>query len=261
MNCQDFETIIVEIARNRLMDAAARERGLAHAETCEACAALLAEERALSERLNALSVEVTEEEIPVNLEVAVLAAFRQNIAAAQVKPAVPASTVNRRWLLAAAAAILLTLGISLAAWFASATKTDPVAVTPSPEPIVLPPVKTTDQDKNIQPQRQELASVRTNLMIRDPKPETSRKRTPRSRGNSRPTRNEEVRELVTQFYPINQASELIPLEGGQILRVRMPRSNLIPLGIPINQERVDETVQADVLVSNDGLARAIRLVY
>jgi hypothetical protein len=41
----------------------------------------------------------------------------------------------------------------------------------------------------------------------------------------------------------------------------MPRSNLIPLGIPYSQERADETIQADVLVSNDGLARAIRLVY
>ncbi|MGH9848353.1 MAG: hypothetical protein ACREBD_00715, partial [Blastocatellia bacterium] len=71
----------------------------------------------------------------------------------------------------------------------------------------------------------------------------------------------EPREIVTQFFPVIQGSELIPLESGQIIRVRMPRSNLIPLGIPYSQERADETIQADVLVSNDGLARAIRLVY
>jgi hypothetical protein len=41
----------------------------------------------------------------------------------------------------------------------------------------------------------------------------------------------------------------------------MPRSNLIPLGIPIDQGRASETIKADVLLSNDGLARAIRLVY
>jgi hypothetical protein len=57
-----------------------------------------------------------------------------------------------------------------------------------------------------------------------------------------------------------QGVELIPLEGGQVVRVIMPRSNLIPLGIPFNQERANETIKADVLVSN-GLARAIRLVY
>jgi hypothetical protein len=69
------------------------------------------------------------------------------------------------------------------------------------------------------------------------------------------------REIVTQFIPVIQGSEWIPLEGAQIVRVRMPRSNLIPLGININQERAGEAIQADVLVSNDGLARAIRLVY
>jgi hypothetical protein len=58
-----------------------------------------------------------------------------------------------------------------------------------------------------------------------------------------------------------QGGELIPLEGGQLVRVRMPRSNLIPLGIPIDQGRASETIKADVLLSNDGLARAIRLVY
>jgi hypothetical protein len=58
-----------------------------------------------------------------------------------------------------------------------------------------------------------------------------------------------------------QGGELIPLESGRIVRVRMPRSNLIPLGIPFNQERANETIKADVLLSNDGLARAIRLVY
>ncbi|HEX5082474.1 MAG TPA: hypothetical protein VFY40_10525, partial [Blastocatellia bacterium] len=68
-------------------------------------------------------------------------------------------------------------------------------------------------------------------------------------------------EFVTQFFPIMQGGELIPLESGRIVRVRMPRSNLIPLGIPFNQERANETIKADVLLSNDGLARAIRLVY
>ena len=58
-----------------------------------------------------------------------------------------------------------------------------------------------------------------------------------------------------------QGGELIPFEGGQLVRVRMPRSNLIPLGIPLDQERAGETIKADVLLSNDGLARAIRLVY
>jgi hypothetical protein len=79
--------------------------------------------------------------------------------------------------------------------------------------------------------------------------------------NRRPASNDAPREFVTQFFPVMQGGELIPIDGGQLVRVRMPRSNLIPLGIPLDQERVSETIKADVLLSNDGLARAIRLVY
>ncbi|HEV2667307.1 MAG TPA: hypothetical protein VG324_20495, partial [Blastocatellia bacterium] len=79
--------------------------------------------------------------------------------------------------------------------------------------------------------------------------------------NRRPARNDAPREFVTQFFPVMQGGELIPIDGGQLVRVRMPRSNLIPLGIPFDQERASETIKADVLLSNDGLARAIRLVY
>jgi hypothetical protein len=91
---------------------------------------------------------------------------------------------------------------------------------------------------------------------------TPEKRQKRLAGaNRRPAGDEVPREFVTQFFPVMQGDDLIPLEGGQIIRVRMPRSNLIPLGIPFNQERASETIKADVLLSNDGLARAIRLVY
>src|SRR6266508_4373521 len=55
MTCSDFETIIIEIARDRLMDAATRERGLEHIRRCTPCATLLVEERALSRDLRALS--------------------------------------------------------------------------------------------------------------------------------------------------------------------------------------------------------------
>ncbi len=256
MNCQDFETSIVEIARNRLMDASVRERGLKHVEACEQCMALLNEERALSARLSALSAETVAEEIPANLETAVLAAYRQNVAA-NAEPEYSASPLKRRWMLAAAAAILLALGISLTAWFATAPKHESIAINPTPEPTVLPVDKKTDARETAQPSKQELLATKNGLVIRDAKPDKRRKRPAKTDGSSQPLRGE----IVTQFYPINQTSELIPLEGGQILRVKMPSANLIPLGIPFNQQRADETVMADVLVSNDGLARAIRLVY
>src|SRR6185503_8975971 len=117
MNCQDFETVIIEIARARLLDAVARERGLEHVETCAHCAMLLAEERALSEKLRAFSGAVRAEEIPRQIEAALLTAFQQRTAAA--------STSNgRRWLLAVAAVLLLAIGLSLAGWLSLSSSQD-----------------------------------------------------------------------------------------------------------------------------------------
>jgi hypothetical protein len=49
-------------------------------------------------------------------------------------------------------------------------------------------------------------------------------------------------------------------DGGQIIRVRLRRSELLRFGFPVNMERYNENVKADVLVGVDGLARAIRFV-
>jgi hypothetical protein len=252
MSCQDFETTIVEIARDRLMDAATRGRGLAHVETCGQCAALLAEERALSGQLRALSAAAEAEEIPARVETALLAAFRQRDIAPAIKPARFVAPVNRRWLLAAAALILLAFGLSLAGWILSSSKQESAVVSPTPEPAAPIPARAPEKISQAKPQ---VAAI----------PPPSRP-TPDAKRRHRPARlprasEAEPREIVTQFFPVIHGSELIPLESGQIIRVRMPRSNLIPLGIPYSQERADETIQADVLVSNDGLARAIRLVY
>jgi hypothetical protein len=50
------------------------------------------------------------------------------------------------------------------------------------------------------------------------------------------------------------------MESGQIVRVELPRSALISFGLPMDMERADERIKADVVLGNDGLARAIRFV-
>ena len=40
----------------------------------------------------------------------------------------------------------------------------------------------------------------------------------------------------------------------------MPRFALARFGMPMNMDRADETIKADVLLGADGLARAIRFV-
>ncbi len=249
MNCQDFETVIIEIARARLLDAVARERGLEHVETCAHCAMLLAEERALSEKLRAFSGAVRAEEIPTQIEAALLTAFHQ-------RTAVASPSNGRRWLLAVAAVLLLAIGLSLAGWLSLSSSQKSMTGGSTAKVSVPAPTNVLETSG-----KSEQAGLQTARLAVDVKLVKRQKRLVQPSVSQRFAEAGQPRELVTQFFPLIQGSELIPLEGGQIVRVRMPRSNLIPLGINFNQERANDTIQADVLVSNDGLARAIRLVY
>jgi hypothetical protein len=66
------------------------------------------------------------------------------------------------------------------------------------------------------------------------------------------------REVVTDFYPLIEDAP--PFEGGELLRVSLPASAMRDVGFLVSEERLTETVQADVLVGQEGLARAIRFV-
>jgi hypothetical protein len=252
MSCSDFETIIIEIARDRLMDAATRERGLEHVRSCTPCATLLVEERALSRDLRALSARCSAEEIPERIETALLAAFRQRAAAPAAAPR------RRRWLLAVAALALLTFGISLAGWIASSPRPKSPELSPNGAQTAPIDVPATPGKSGQTPPR--LVDVRKPDR-RIPGPAQGERQKRLASANRRSSGAGATREFVTPFFPVMQGGELIPLDGGQLVRVMMPRSNLIPLGIPLDQGRASETIKADVLLSNDGLARAIRLVY
>ena len=73
-------------------------------------------------------------------------------------------------------------------------------------------------------------------------------------------RNAERNELATDFYPLTYEASLAPLESGRVVRVELPRSALISMGLPMSMERVGGSVRADVLLGDDGLAHAIRFV-
>lgn len=74
----------------------------------------------------------------------------------------------------------------------------------------------------------------------------------------RPVR--EITEVATEFMRIPDASMLTPMESGHVVRVRVPRSAMLEFGLPINENRASELVKADVVLGEDGLARAIRFV-
>jgi hypothetical protein len=66
------------------------------------------------------------------------------------------------------------------------------------------------------------------------------------------------REVVTEFFPLMEDPP--PFERGELLRVSLPASAMRGVGLPVNEDRLTDRVQADVLVGQEGLARAIRFV-
>ena len=69
---------------------------------------------------------------------------------------------------------------------------------------------------------------------------------------------EEPFEIATEFIRINEASTIE--SGGQIVRIQLPRSAMSQFGLPVNMNRADQPVKADVIMGIDGFAQAIRFV-
>ena len=68
------------------------------------------------------------------------------------------------------------------------------------------------------------------------------------------------RETTTEFFSLFYAS--VPSSSGHIVRMEVPRASLAQFGLASahDMDRVTGTVTADVLVGDDGLARAVRFV-
>jgi len=65
-------------------------------------------------------------------------------------------------------------------------------------------------------------------------------------------------EIVTDFFPLMDPAP--PFGRGQLLRVELPASAMQMVGLPVHEERLADRVQADVLLGEEGLPRAIRFV-
>jgi hypothetical protein len=69
-----------------------------------------------------------------------------------------------------------------------------------------------------------------------------------------------AQEVVTEFIPLMQGAQFASAEEGHLVRVELPRSALASFGLPVNAEAPAGRVKADVLLGEDGIARAIRFV-
>jgi hypothetical protein len=64
-------------------------------------------------------------------------------------------------------------------------------------------------------------------------------------------------EIATDFFPLVDFAP--PADDTELVRVNLPASAMREVGLPVREDRLEDRVQADVLVSN-GIATAIRFV-
>ena len=274
MNCQNFESIVNELARQQRLQANVREQALAHTGDCQMCALRLADERALTQKLRAVSSEMNEMEAPARIETELLAAFQKQELTNQFTRR-GRSVIHdwRYWATAAAAVLLIVIGIA-----AMRSRPAPVAVKNPYVPTSVPkvaganksvqPPDTGDEPKTGRVPKQGTTSAGYNPR-RYVNSSSSRVNTANRRSESQasaPDRETTVaanyagNEIATDFLPVGYTSPMNLQDGGQVMRVELPRSALAGFGLPVNMDRVNERVKADVLVGPDGQARAIRFV-
>ena len=263
MNCHGFETVVNDLARNQVMDASAKTDALRHTNACARCAARLADERMLTAGLSRLAASVEDDQAPPRVELALVAALREQ----QKGVAAPQSSRRyRRWAVAAAIAAIIVAVAFVALRFdkaSTAGQAKSIDETKQSEKQMIagpnkkeaegsvvkdkeqPAVKQDDPPQKVKPPRRVMPNIDRTRSVKA----TTNRPAPSNGG-----------EIATDFIPLVQGEDLKRMEGGQVVRVEMPRSALMSYGLPMNMERANERIKADVVIGNDGLARAIRFV-
>jgi len=180
--------------------------------------------------LRALAAQDREREAPEAVEDRLLQAFRRR-------------QTHRRWRnglgwsLAAAAALTI--------FFVAGSHKRPKPVAPAPIPRQLVASVRAPAEVAAVPAPKQTRPVRRKLVEQ-----------PIEQPIERPI--EQQHETVTQFFPLLDVAP--PFERGELVRMMVPASTMRKVGLPVNQDRLADPVYADVLVGQEGLARAIRFV-
>lgn len=221
------------------MEAGKREHALRHASECSACALRLNAERTLEAGLKALAEGAGEGEAPPHLKLALRAAFDGQVKAAPAPVPAPARLRNLALRWTAAALVLLAVAVALLSRSAP------------------PNIKKEDMSSGGNPASQSVTKPDNQELKIEPhvaQKKSTKRRAATVAGVARDN------ETVTEYIPLTYLADATAIESGMVLRVELPPSALIAMGLPAPADQTDSRVKADVVVSDDGVARAVRFV-
>jgi hypothetical protein len=255
MNCEDFSNVVLDIAREQLLEAGVRVAALDHAGRCDHCRVRLAAEQQLSRQLRALSQAMRPFGAAPRIDARVIAACRSRSTVFNLR-----MPQRRKTWAAIAAMVLLLIGLGVR-WRhvllrpnnSTPGQSRTAEIQPSPPNNAMKP----SSDSPIKTVHQVIAHKSKSIASRSPtlrSPNSDRQGLPLSSAVT--AKNE----IATDFFSVGDTSALSLADGGQLVRVELPRSALMRFGLPVNTDRASERVKADVLVGADGIARAIRFV-
>jgi len=265
MECDNFAEIACELAHDGLMESSVRANALEHARSCRNCEMRLAAERALNQVLG-FAVEAEVECAPPSIKAALERAFAELPASAMTSRHAGEATMvrslktRRFWQAAAAALLILFAAAAFYILRSKRTASDVVAggppttlefrPDPKPEPGFVSPVPNHLEPPVLGPHpgrrtpslKLRLASSRAGAAV-----ENAEQSKPDS-------------EAITDFIPLTYLTRSTAIESGQVMRVKVPVSTFIALGVPINNQHADELVNAELVIGDDGVMRAVRLL-
>ena len=250
MTCSEFENLHGDLVRDRLRNAITRKQALAHALACEACGKRLTTQRELNLRLFELAEATRYEHPPLRIK----QQLREALADLQVAPKTKFSVrtgfkfpwlPNWQWVAFAAATVIILFSIlligqrpnELSRGNAGGDLADKAFIAPE----VLPP--------------QPLISPSEHFVIAEPdtKHRVARRKRLRTTAPMQP-------EFGFAFVPLTLGTDERALANGMLVRMEVPRAQLIALGLPLGIEADREMVNAEVMMGEDGVAYAIRVL-
>jgi len=252
MNCQEFQSIVHDWVQPSL-DAGVRCDGLEHAAGCAKCGDLLASVHSLSVGLWALAQASRSAQAPPSVEKALLEAFRRERHPLRAASTPPRWEVARwamsRWVLAiGAAVVLVVIVLGVRSWrghqlvLGGQHGKSSIASVPhegAPEKQTVTPAATLP-DKGQVATNGGYTLLHTAPALRE-------------------VDAEQASELTADFVPLGSVLDPLDFEQAEVVRVSLPGSALADLGLPFNEDAEAATITAEVLIAEDGTARAIRI--